>query len=158
VFWGKSVAQWGGAHPDCFEINGYANGITIRNSTFVRCQDSFLGIYSDQGDVANITVTHTTFRDLGDTTYYGSQWRSQGGHFCGSIVFTGNTWLPNNPHARYGYSSIIAECAPAPGQSPVRILGNTFQKGPVPYDCSAMKAAPYRTVWSRNRFLLGSRC
>jgi hypothetical protein len=72
-FWGKPESQWGGSHPDCFEINGDVNGVTIRNSTFVRCQDSFLAIYSDQGNVTNVTIDHNTFTDLGDTTYYGSQ-------------------------------------------------------------------------------------
>jgi hypothetical protein len=158
VFWRKTVAQWGGSHPDCFEINGYANGVTIADSLFLHCQDSFLAIYTNQGDVSNVTVRHTTFRDLGDTTWYGSQWRSGDGHACGSIVFTGNTWLPNNPDAHYPYSSILAQCAPGPGQTPVRILDNTFQRGPVSQDCANSIAPPYRTMWAGNTFVLGSPC
>jgi hypothetical protein len=158
VFWGKTVAQWGGSHPDCFEINGYANGVTIRNSMFLRCQDSFLAIYTDQGDVVHVAVEHTTFRELGDTTWYGSQWLSQGGHRCGAILFSGNTWQPNNPHGRYPYSSIRAGCEPPPGIGPVQIIGNSFQRGPVSADCALETAPPYHTVWRGNTFSLGSPC
>jgi hypothetical protein len=158
VFWGKTVAQWGGSHPDCFEINGYANGVTIRNSTFLRCQDSFLAIYTNQGDVTHVTVEHTLFKDLGDTTWYGSQWLSGDGHRCGAVLFTRNTWQPNNPTGRYPYSSIRAGCEPPPGVGPIQIVGNTFQRGPVAQDCAREIAAPYRTVWRDNTFSLGSAC
>jgi hypothetical protein len=158
-FWGKSESQWGGSHPDCFEINGYVDGLTIRNSTFVRCQDSFLAIYSDQGDVKNVTVENNTFTDLGDTTYYGSQWVSEGKPYkCGGIVFKGNTWRPNNPHGQYPYSSIRPQCQPPAGTAPAQIVGNDFQKGPPPTTCATSKSALYRTVWRDNTFQLGSAC
>lgn len=159
VFWGKSVSQWGGSHPDCFEINGYAYRITIRDSTFIRCQDSFLAIYPDQGNVTNITVEHNTFTDLGDTTYYGSQWVSEGKPYkCGAIVFEDNVWRPNNPNSKYPYSGLRTECEPPPGVAPAQVIGNDFQLGPQPGDCAAFKAAPFHTVWKDNTFRLGRPC
>jgi hypothetical protein len=155
VYWGKTVAEWGGAHPDCFEINGYADGITIRNSSFIRCQDSFLAIYPEQGDVTNVTVQNTLFLGLGNTTWYGSQWESDDfTHFCGNVLFQGNLWLPNNPGAHYPFSSIRAFCTPPPGAGPVQIVGNIFQAPPVPEDCAREIAPPYNTVWRNNIFLL----
>jgi hypothetical protein len=158
VFWGKTEAQWGGSHPDCFEINGNVDGVTIRNSAFVRCQDSFLAIYTNQGNVSNVTVEHTLFKDLGDTTWYGSQWLSDDstGRTCGNIAFRGNLWLPNNPHGQYAFSSIRSECRPAPGESPVQIVGNLFMAPPMPDDCATMTAAPFGTVWRGNLFLMVS--
>jgi hypothetical protein len=154
VFWGKTVAQWGGSHPDCFEINGNVDGLTIRDSAFVRCQDSFLAIYTSQGSVSNITVERTVFLNLGDTTYYGNQWVSLvPGSTCSAIVFRNNLWLPNNPGALYPFSSIRANCPPAAGQAPVQITGNVFQAPPMPNDCAVMTAAPYGTVWRNNLFL-----
>jgi hypothetical protein len=158
-FWGKPESQWGGSHPDCFEINGYVDRVTIRNSTFVRCQDSFVAIYSDQGDVAHVTVENNTFTDLGNTTYYGSQWVSGGKPYkCGGIVFKGNTWRPNNPNGRQPYSPLRTECEPPPGVAPAQVIGNDFQKGPQPGDCARFKSAPFRTVWKDNTFRLGSPC
>ncbi|MDX6466674.1 MAG: hypothetical protein QOI27_1714 [Gaiellaceae bacterium] len=158
-FWGKPESQWGGSHPDCFEINGYVDRVTIRNSTFLRCQDSFLAIYSDQGNVANVTVENNTFTDLGNTTYYGSQWVSGGKPYkCGGIVFKGNTWRPNNPNGKYPYSGLRTECEPPPGVAPALVIGNDFQKGPQPGDCARFKSAPFRTVWKNNTFRLGSPC
>lgn len=153
VFWGKREAEWGGAHPDCFEVNGYVDGLTIRNSAFVRCQDSFLAIYTDQGNVSNVTVERTLFKDLGDTTWYGSQWVSSGGRTCGSIVFRNNVWLPNNPNGRYPYSSIRSQCVPAPGEAPAEIVANVFQAPPTPNDCATFTAPPYGALWRRNLFL-----
>lgn len=158
-FWRVPESKWGGSHPDCFEINGYAYGITIRNSTFIRCQDSFLGLYPDQGDVTDVTIDHNRFIDLGDTTYYGSQWVSEDtGHKCGGIVFSDNLWLPNNPGARYPYSSLRTACEPPRGVPPARVIGNDFQKGPVRSDCTQFTAPPYRTVWRNNTFRLGRAC
>jgi hypothetical protein len=154
VFWGKTAAQWGGSHPDCFEINGYVDGLTIRDSAFIRCQDSFLAIYTNQGNVSNITVERTLFLNLGDTTFYGSQWVSLvPGSTCSSIVFRNNLWMPNNRGAQYPFSSIRANCPPAAGQAPVQITGNLFQAPPMPNDCAVMTAAPYGTVWRNNVFL-----
>jgi hypothetical protein len=158
-FWRVPESKWGGSHPDCFEINGYAYRITIRDSTFIRCQDSFLGLYPDQGGVTDVTIDHNRFVDLGDTTYYGSQWVSEDtGHRCGGIVFTNNLWRPNNPRARYAYSSLRTMCEPPAGVPPARVIGNDFQKGPVREDCARFTAPPYRTVWRHNTFRLGSPC
>jgi hypothetical protein len=156
IFWGKTVAQWGGAHPDCFEINGNVDGLTIRNSLFLRCQDSFLAIYTNQGNVSNVTVERTIFKDLGDTTWYGSQWVSDQstGRTCGNIVFRNNLWLPNNPQGQYAFSSIRSECVPGPGESPVQISGNVFEAPPMPNDCATMTSHPFDTVWRSNLFLL----
>jgi hypothetical protein len=157
VFWREGVDEWGGSHPDCFEINGYADGVVIRNSTFIRCQDSFLAIYSDQGDVTNVTVQNTVFQDLGDTTWYGSQWVSDNtGHSCGNVLFQGNVWMPNNPRAHYPFSSIRANCVPPAGAGPVQIVGNLFEAPPMPSDCARDTAPPYGTVWRDNRFLMVS--
>jgi chitodextrinase len=159
VFWGKAPAEWGGAHPDCFEINGFVDGLTIRNSTFIRCGDSFFGLYGDQGNVVNVTVENNLFQDLGNYTWFGMQWASVGKPYkCGSLVFRNNTWRPNNPGALRPYSPIRTECEPPPGYGPVQITGNSFQNGPVDTDCVRFLTVPYNTVWQGNEFTLGLPC
>ena len=88
----------GSAHPDCLQFYGGTDGVTVRNSTFSRCEDSFIGAFPDFGDIRNVIVENNTFQNLGNRTYWASQW-GQPGHpgRCDGITFRGNTFDPNNP-------------------------------------------------------------
>src|SRR5205807_7323783 len=58
VFWRVPETAWGGSHPDCVELNGYVDGVIIRNSLFVRCASTFTELNPDQGDITNVTFTN----------------------------------------------------------------------------------------------------
>ena len=73
-----SREDFGTSHPDCFQIIGNVDGLTIRNSLFERCGDSFIGAFPDQGDFTNVVIEHNTFRQLGGFTYFGMQISGQG--------------------------------------------------------------------------------
>jgi hypothetical protein len=160
VFWNVPKEQWGGSHPDCFQINGYADGVTIRNSYFLRCGDSFLGIGSEQGPVTNVTVENTTFLGLGNYAYWGLQITSGGKLYpCGNIVLRKNIYWPNNPKSTaYAFSPIVTTCEPPGGTGPVRVEDNIFQKAPPESDCKRYQAAPYGTRWINNLFNQGTPC
>ncbi|HEY3189067.1 MAG TPA: hypothetical protein VGJ70_16400, partial [Solirubrobacteraceae bacterium] len=141
VFWGVPQSAWGGSHPDCFEINGFVDGLTIRNSSFLRCGDSFFAVYPDQGDTVNILVESNLFQDLGDYAWYGTQISGEGKpHKCGNITFRNNTWRPNNPSSLEPYSPLRTDCEALPGTLATKVTGNSFQRGPESWDCSAFRA------------------
>jgi chitodextrinase len=163
VFWGKAPSEWGGSHPDCFEINGNATGVTIRNSTFLRCGDSFIGLYTDQGDLTNITLENNTFRDLGNYTWFSIQLHGgpsrDSGKRCGGIVFRGNRFEPNNPGALGPYSSLRTTCDTTGSGLPGTLVeGNSFQAGPGSSSCLQWKAAPWNSTWRNNTFSNGGNC
>ena len=89
--------EWGASHPDCFEINGYVDGVTIQNSTFYHCGNTMLSLYTDQGDINNVTAQNNTFRDMAPTSYYGIQWVDTAAHTCNNDKFINNTYMPNAP-------------------------------------------------------------
>lgn len=169
VFWGVAQADWGGAHPDCFEINGYVNGVTIQNSEFDHCVDSFMGLYTDQGDLINVTFTNNDLHDGGTPSFYAIQNVCSGsntgsGNFAGSsgykggnIKFQNSTW-DTNPAADESYPSLRAECAQETGFNPVEISGNTFDQGPPPTVCTTSKGSPYNSNWHDNTYLFGDAC
>jgi hypothetical protein len=160
VFWKTTRQEWGPSHPDCLEINGYANGVTIRRSSFLRCGgDAFFAVYGDQGDVLNVIVENTRFVGLGDFTWYGINLASTGKPYkCGSIVFRNNVYRPDNPKALAPYSPIRTECEAPPNTLPVAIVHNVFQRGPSSWSCAIYRRAPYNTIWDSNRFELASPC
>jgi chitodextrinase len=159
VFWGVSTSSWSGAHPDCFEINGYVNGVTIRNSEFDHCVDSFFGLYTDQGDLLNVTFENNSLHDGGTESWYAIQNVCSGsnGYRGGNIVFRGNTF-DTNPSALDAYPALRAECAPKPGYASVLVQGNTFAQGPPSSACTTSRGSPYNTTWDANRFTYGSAC
>ena len=143
----------GSAHPDCLQLYGGTDGVTVRNSTFSRCEDSFIGAYPDFGDIRNVTVENNTFQNLGNRTYWSSQW-GQPGHpgRCDGITFRGNTFDPNNPGALGPYSSLRTECWN------MTVEGNTFKgNGPGSDACAAWKAS-WNTVWRSNVFNRSGGC
>jgi len=157
VFWNVPDTNWGGSHPDCFEINGYVDGVTIRNSTFTRCGNTFLSIYTDQGPVRNVVVANDTFTDLGDDSWYGMQIKNTQPFPISGVVLRDNTYRPDNPHAYGPYSPIRTEADPL-GGTPMQVTGNSFQRGPSASECAKYRGAPYRVSWTSNQFLLGRRC
>jgi chitodextrinase len=159
-FWPvSSRSDFGTAHPDCFQFMGNVNGMVIRNSTFIRCGDSFIGMYPDTGHIRNVTIENNLFRDLGGFTYYGIQMGSDGHPFtCTGVTFRGNTYEPNNPTSLTPYSPLRSQCASVSGQPASVVTGNTFQTGPGSYACSVYQASPYGWTWDRNRFTVGSPC
>jgi hypothetical protein len=157
VHWGQTIAQ-SGSHPDCFAIDGYVDGVTIRNSTFQRCANSFIMITPDQGPIYHLTIDHNAFIDLGNDSYYGVQLTDSGGLGCGDFVFSNNSYQPNDPNGNDPYGAPRTECAPAPGHVPTQVFGNTFQQGPPSNACAVWRAAPFLSNWHENTFTLGSPC
>ena len=143
----------GSAHPDCLQFYGGTDGVTVRNSTFNRCEDSFIGAYPDFGDIRNVTVENNTFSNLGNRTYWSSQW-GQPGHpgRCDGIAFRGNTFDPNNPSALGPYSSLRTECWN------MTVDGNTFKgNGPGSDACAQWKSS-WNAVWRNNVFSRSGGC
>ena len=151
---GGQCAEWGSAHPDCFEINGYVDGVTIQNSTFSHCGNTMLSLYTDQGQIDNVVVRNNTFRDMSDDTYFGMQWVTTADFTCSGNQFVGNMYTPNDPGAWTPNAPPRFECKA--GAVPTLVWGNTFQAAPSPGDCATSKAAPYLTTWKDNTFGSGS--
>jgi hypothetical protein len=153
-FWGQTPEQWGGAHPDCLEIDGSVNGLTIRNSVFTRCGDSFLAVYGDLGGpVENVTIEHNLFQDGATYGYWGIQLTDDGHPYhCSGIVFRDNVYLPNSPNAGIAYTPLRTDCS---GAVPTQIVHNTFQVGPNDYACGIFQA---NALWDHNRYLIGDPC
>lgn len=117
------AAQWGGAHPDCFESYGRVDGLTVRNSTFERCGNTFLGFYTDFGDLKNIVVENNLMRDIAHDSYWSTQIGAKNGYTC-DLVFRYNTYFPNNPGALAPNPPPLLNC-------PVQqVYGNIIQNGP----------------------------
>jgi hypothetical protein len=158
VFWGVPSSEWGGSHPDCFEINGYVAAVTVRNSRFVRCASTFMQINPDQGDILNATFEKNVYKQLGDESWYGIQITSAGKPArCGNVIFRRNTYLPSNPEAKtWPDGPIRTDCEPSPGTAAVLTSDNLFQRAPPANECARYQAAPYNTQWQHNLFLTGS--
>jgi hypothetical protein len=156
-FWGLTPVQWGGAHPDCLEIDGYVASMTIRNSTFTRCGDSFIGIYGDlDGPTENVVMEHDLFLDGATYGFWGIQITDDGHPYhCSGIVFRDNVYRPNSATAPIPYTPIRTVCS---GKVPTRVTGNVFQVGPNSYACGVFMSAPWNTVWAHNRFEIGDPC
>jgi len=158
VFWGVPAASWGGSHPDCFEVNGYVDGLTVRNSHFMRCASTFMEINPDQGDIANLTIENNTYTDLGPDSWYGITISSGGiaGH-CGNLVFRHNIYLPDNAGANtWPNGPVRTDCQPPPGASPVLITDNVFARSPPANECARYLAAPYVASWTDNLYADGT--
>jgi hypothetical protein len=169
VFANTPATAWGGSHPDCFEINGYTLRLTIENSRFLGCGNTFWSLYGSQGANYDVRFTHNLLRGLNDhpasDEYYGVQLHSDPGSpdtpghgVCGNVVMSDNTVEPNNPHAPYAYSGFVIQCDAAPGYRPVELTGNTFDMVEPPSNCQQSKASPTNARWHRNRWRRGHRC
>jgi hypothetical protein len=154
---------WGGSHPDCLEINGYVDGVTIKNSTFEHCGNTMLSLYTDQGNIDNVVVQSNTFRDMAPTSFYGMQWTDTSATFtCSGNKFLNNTYTPNAPTAWQPNPPARFECNLKAGGVPTEVSGNTFQIGPNTIDCLRSKTADptyipahvYNTNWHDNTFTL----
>lgn len=151
VFWGVPPEQWGGAHPDCLEINGYVDGVTIRNSRFLNCGDSFLGVYTDQGNLHNIRLEHNLFKGLGNSTYFAVQIVGDPPYSCLNVVVTGNAFFPDNPAGASPQSPIRTDCPTSGSGAGVTVTGNLFARGPGEDDCRRF-LVPTTASWTSNLF------
>jgi hypothetical protein len=158
VFWNVPEAAWGGSHPDCLEINGYVDGVTIRNSRFQRCASTFLMIGPDQGDIANVTVENNVFTDLGRESWYGIQITSGGKPSrCAGIAFRDNTYLPRTPDAStWPNGPIRTDCETVAGAAGVSVADNVFARAPPANECARYTAPPFGVSWKDNVFLAGA--
>ena len=112
-----SCVEWGVSHPDCFEINGYVDGVTIQNSTFYHCGNTMLSLFTDQGNVDNVIARHNVFRDMAPTSYYGVQWVDTAAHTCNDNKFLDNTYMPNAPTAWKVNAPPRFECVTSSGST-----------------------------------------
>ena len=120
----------GTAHPDCLQFYGGSDGVTLRNSTFDGCDDSFIGAFPDFGVIRNVLIENNTFRNLDDdVTYFASQWGQSGHPFAassspgaatmsrrirGSEPSAGTCWLRTTASGR-GRDPITASSTPTTG-------------------------------------------
>jgi chitodextrinase len=174
VFWNvacttlNTCAAWGSSHPDCFEINGYVDGVTVQNSTFYHCGNTMLSLFTDQGNVDNVVVRNNTFRDMAPTSNWGIQWTDTSAFTCSGNKFLNNSYMPNAPTAWIPNTPPRFECNLAPGGVPTEVAGNTFQQSPPAADCTRSKTQDavnylpyihvYNTNWHDNTFLAGAPC
>ena len=158
VFWNVPASAWGGSHPDCLELNGYVDGVTIRNSRFERCASTFLMIGPDQGDIGHVTVERSVFTELGPESWYGIQITSGGKPSrCAGITFRGNTYLPRTRDAAtWPDAPIRTDCEPAAGAPGVSVEDNVFARSPPANECGRYAAAPFDAAWKDNIFLAGA--
>jgi hypothetical protein len=166
VFWGETTSQWGGSHPDCFEINGYTNNVTIENGQIYHCGNTFLSVYGNQGTNHNLVIQNMNFHDLDLYTWFGIQIHGGGtsstDQRCGGLVFRNNTYNPNNPNASGPYSGLYIECAADSGYANTLVTGNTFSAienhGSSDGTCETSQGSPYDTQWVTNTWLMGTPC
>ena len=126
-----AASQWGGAHPDCLESHGAFTNITIRNSRFERCGNTFIGTYLDWGSFNGLVIENNTFFQTTNNTYYGMQLGYKPGYTCANLVFRNNSYDPNAPNASNPQAPpLIDDCAATGTGSTTQVYGNTFRAGP----------------------------
>jgi len=155
--WGAtSRAFYDPAHPDCLQIQGYVQGLVIRNSTFLRCGDSFLGMYPDQGDIFDVRIENNAFIELGNLTYFGIQIaKSDTPYSCGNFVFRRNVYWPNNPTSWAPYSIPRFSCTANGSVTPV--TENLIQAGFDRSVCTLVEGENGNR-WTDNVFVSGTPC
>jgi hypothetical protein len=113
------ASTWGGGHPDCIQVGGAVDGMTIRNSVIERCGNTFIGTFLDFGDMRNFTVENTLFRDIADSGA-GVQIGNKPAWVCQHIVFRYNTYAtsvpplincPTDPNGGFVYGNIFSSRA-----------------------------------------------
>ena len=159
VFWGISSARLTNSHPDCLQATGPVSDLTIENSHFLRCSNSFLMFPAhDMGSAGlhNITIEHNVFRDLGDS-FFGIQiydgTADQGWAACSNVVFRDNLYAPGN-HAVTGvpYAPVRIACR---GAGHVRIVDNTLKMRNYDRLVQVTRGSPWFTVWRHNTWSPG---
>jgi chitodextrinase len=146
VYYGPD-STWSGAHPDCLELEGNTDNITIRRVVFERCGNTFIGIFTDWGPNNNVTLENNVFRNIGPSTW----WSMQAGLECNGFVFRYNTFDPNNASAFSPHAAPLITCGGG-----AQVYGNIFRKGPGP---SGEACNGRGQVWSYNVFeTAGSAC
>ena len=149
----RSRDDFGTSHPDCFQIIGHVDGLTIRNSLFERCGDSFIGAFPDQGDFKNVVIEHNTFRQLGGFTFFGMQISGQGHPYqCSNVTIRGNYYWPDNSTSPSPYSGIRLACAGS------TITRNLFQQAPTGDFCASQRGGDTPVAYSDNVFVAGRAC
>ena len=140
-------SQWDGAHPDCLESHGAFVNMTIRNSTFERCGNTFFGIYTDWGSFSGLLMENNLFTKTTKDTFWGLQVGIKPGFTCSNIVFRYNTYDPDEPNAGNRHAPmLIDDCA----GSPTQVYGNIIRRAPPGGGCNG--------AWSYNVFEEGSVC
>lgn len=159
VFWGISSARLAISHPDCLQGTGPVSDLTIKNSRFLRCSNSFLMFPAhDMGSAGlrNVMIEHNVFRDLGDS-FFGIQiydgTADQGWAACANVVFRGNLYAPGN-HAVTGvaYAPLHIACR---GPGHVRIVDNTLKMRNYDRLVGVTSRSPWFTVWRHNTWSTG---
>jgi len=158
-FWHQNPGS--GPHPDCLQVYGGVDGLTIRNSRFERCAESFIGSYPDFGDVKNVLIEDTTFTDISETgrgTYFAAQFgcNPANNSFQGTgdgFTLRRTTWKPN---------ALGIDGVGIPVRTDCRhflVENNTFQYGPEQWACDDWNQRWDDTVvWRNNTFLNGGAC
>jgi hypothetical protein len=140
-------SKWDGGHPDCLESHGAFVNLTIRNSVFERCGNTFFGLYTDWGSYTGLLIENNLFYKTTENTYWGLQVGTKPGFTCSNVVFRYNTYDPDQPDASNRHAPpLIDDC---PG-SPTQVYGNIFRKGPPGGGCEGS--------WSHNVFEEGTPC
>jgi chitodextrinase len=114
--------NWGGAHPDCLEAYGGVVGLTVQNSVFERCGNTFMLMLPTFGELKDVTFQNNVMRAVYESFYSIQLGENPGSTYhCSNLVFRYNTVDVSVGHA----------AAPprlfCPTQS---VYGNTFTKGP----------------------------
>jgi hypothetical protein len=140
------------AHPDCFEIDGYQDGVTIKNSTFTRCFATFMQINPDGGPIKNLTIENNSFQDLGRDSYWGIQISCMQPATCGNIVFRNNSYVGGTRAADGTGRPLLTRGLPMAGYSPIQVTNNIFDWSPDAYNCTIMTGPDNLAVWDHNIF------
>ena len=143
----RPSSEWGDGHPDCLESHGAFENLTIRNSTFVRCGNTFFGLYTDWGSYDGLLIENNLMTTIADS-FWGLQIGTKPGWSCANIVFRYNTYDPNNPDAKSGYANSppLIDC---PGKA--EVYGNIIRRVPPGGDCRGAS-------WSYNLIESGPKC
>jgi len=147
----------GSAHPDCMQFYGGSNNVTIRNSLFERCAESFIGSYGDFGTISNTVIEDSIFRDIstvGKGTYFTSQFGCDNiPHAQQGITIRRTTWMPNTLGIEGTGISLRSDCPN------FLVENNTFQYGPSQWACDDWNQQWNNTVvWRNNTFNRGGAC
>ena len=143
---------WDGAHPDCLESHGAFTNMIIRNSTFERCGNTFIGTYLDWGSFNGLLIENNLMYKTTNDTFYGVQLGYKPGYTCAGLVFRYNTYDPDAANSAYPYAPpLIDDCASTGTGSTTQVYGNIFRKGaPGGGGCAG--------AWSYNIFEEGNSC
>ena len=156
VFWGLSSARLTRSHPDCLEANGAVSDVTIKNSRFVRCSNSFLMFATNamgEPGLRDIVIEHNVFRGLFDS-YFGIQLAdgtaADGWPTCSGVVFRSNLYDPGaSAPTGVPFAPLRILCR---GQGHARIVGNVLRMRNYENLVQVSRGPPWYTIWSGNKW------